>query len=422
MNVVRRPIRQHDPARRAAARDRAKRAAIGRSPLLISSLLALLTAVGPISTDMYLPAFPAMKAALNAQPGETQMTLAAWFLGLSIGQITHGPIADHYGRRPPLLIGTALYTIGSIGCAVAGSMTVLSWWRLWAAFGGAASLVIPRAVIADVVRDGAEAARMIGRTVMVLGIVPVLAPTAGGLIAEYWDWRGIFWIAAGYGLLCTIMVAAFLPDTLPLNRHSKLRLGQLVVEYLVVWREPTFRSHALEGGFATFSLFAFLAGAPPVFLQRYGLTPAAFGAIFVLNALGYIIGTQANARLITRFGTDRVLTGGAFALAAAALAMLALAESGEDGPASMALGTMACMTALGCVLPGAALGSVLRQGHATGAGAGAASALYGTVVFFIGAISTVLVGWIGSEKPLVMTVLMLVGAAAAIGSDRQRPR
>ena len=103
-----------------------------RSSIRITALLALLTAVGPISTDMYLPAFPAMKAALNAQPGQAQITLAAWFLGLSIGQITHGPLADSYGRRLPLLIGTILYAAASIGCALSDSMTTLSWWRLWA--------------------------------------------------------------------------------------------------------------------------------------------------------------------------------------------------------------------------------------------------------------------------------------------------
>ena len=389
-----------------------------RSPILITLLLAMLTAVGPISTDMYLPAFPAMRISLHAQPGETQMTLAAWFLGLSIGQITHGPLADHYGRRPPLLFGTVLYTVASIGCALSATMNDLSWWRLWAAFGGAASLVIPRAVIADVVKDGAEAARMLSRMVIVVGVVPMIAPTLGGLITEYWNWRGIFWIAAGYGATCSVLIYMFLPDTLRAHRHSRLRFGDAAVRYILVWSEKSFRAHVLEGGFGTFALFAFLGGAPPVFLQTYQLSPAEFGEVFILNAIGYVIGVQINGRLTGRFGPDRMLTGGSLGLIVTTMAMLFMAVFHLGGAVGLAIGMMACMAALGFVLPGAALGSVLRHGRT----AGAASALYGTVVFFIGAISTILVGWIGSESAVAMTSLMLAGALAAFVCDRFRPR
>lgn len=391
---------------------------VTRSTARITTLLALLTAVGPISTDMYLPAFPVMKAALGAAPGQAQLTLASWFVGLAIGQIMHGPLSDRYGRRLPLLVGTTLYTIASIGCALSGSMTTLSWWRLWAAFGGAASLVIPRVIIADVVRGGAEAARMLGRMVMVMSVVPMLAPTLGGVIAEHWNWRAIFWIAALYGALCSVLIHVFLPETLQSHRHGRLRPGEILVRYILVWRGRAFRAHALEGGFATFSLFAFLAGAPMVFLTGYKLTPSWFGTVFIVNALGYVIGTQANARLIGRFGTDRVLTGGSLGLLAVTAAMLGLALGGLQTAPGLAGGMLVCMMALGLVLPGAALGSVL--GHRQNAGA--ASALYGTTVFLIGALSTTLLGWVGSDGPVPMSILMFVGAAAALVCDRTRPR
>jgi MFS transporter, DHA1 family, multidrug resistance protein len=388
-----------------------------RSPLLITVLLALLTAVGPISTDMYLPAFPAMKAALNAQPGQAQMTLAAWFLGLSVGQLTHGPLADHYGRRLPLLIGTGLYTVASAGCALSTTMAELSWWRLWAAFGGAASLVIPRAVIADVVTDGVEATRMLSRMVMVMGVVPVVVPTLGGLVAEYGNWRDIFWIAAVYGAACSLLIHLLLPETFRLRR-TRLRVAETLTRYVLVWRSRSFRTHALEGAFGTFSLFAFLGGAPPVFLQHWGLSPAKFGEVFILNAVGYILGTQANTRVAARFGPDRALTDGCISLFGTVSIMLVLAITDRSGPIPMAIAMMACMGALGFVLPGAAIGSVLRNNRH----AGAASALYGTTVFFVGAISTALVGWIGSENPVPMALLMVVGAAAAFVCDRMRPR
>ena len=381
-------------------------------------LLALLTAVGPISTDMYLPAFPAMRLDLAAGPGATQLTLAAWFLGLSLGQITLGPVSDHHGRRVPLLFGTALYTLASIGCATASSMGALSIWRLAAALGAAASLVIPRAVIRDLVINGLEAARLLGRLTLVVGVVPILAPTLGGLISQTLGWRAIFWIAALYGITCTVLIWRFLPDTLDPGRHVTLDFVPTLLRYRKVWRDPVFRTHALEGGFGTFSLFAFLGGAPPVFLGGFHLSPTRFGAVFILNAVGYIIGTQLNARVLPLFGTTRVLSFSAIGLIAATGAMLLLSVTPADGPLGIALCMMACMTSLGFMLPGAAIGSLLPHPNE----AGSASALYGTVVFFIGAVSTVLVGAIGTASPTPMAVLMLAGALAAAWCDRLRPK
>ena len=389
-----------------------------RDSSLIIVLLALLTAVGPISTDMYLPAFPAMRLELQAPPGATQITLAAWFLGLSVGQITHGPLSDHFGRRVPLLLGTALYSLASVGCALATSMGMLSFWRVIAAFGGAASLTIPRAVIRDLVIDGAGAARLLGRLTLVVGVVPILAPTAGGLIAQGLGWRAIFWIAALYGILCTVLIWRLLPDTLAPSNHVTLRLVPTLLRYRKVWRDRVFRSHALEGGFATFSLFAFLGGAPPVFLAGFGLSPPWFGAVFILNAVGYIIGTQLNAKVMPHFGTTRVLSASSIGLIVTSGAMLAVSLSPLRGPLAIACCMMGCMVALGFLLPGAVIGALLpHPGEA-----GSASALYGTVVFFIGAISTVLVGVVGGTSPVAMASLMLIGALAAARCDQLRAR
>jgi DHA1 family bicyclomycin/chloramphenicol resistance-like MFS transporter len=391
---------------------------LSRTSGFIIVLLALLTAVGPISTDMYLPAFPAMKLELASRPGGAQLTLAAWFLGLSLGQIGFGPLSDHYGRRVPLLVGTAIYTAASIGCATASSMGMLSLWRLVAALGAAASLVVPRAVIRDLVINGIEAARLLSRLTLVVGVVPILAPTLGGLISQNAGWRAIFWTSAAYGISCTALIWRFLPDTLSPSRHVTLQLVPTLLRYRKVWQDRVFRTHALEGGFATFSLFAFLGGAPPVFLGGFHLSPTWFGAVFILNAIGYIIGTQLNARALPRFGTTRVLSFSAIGLIAATSAMLALSLTPARGPLGIALCMTGCMTALGFMLPGAAIGSLLP--HASEAGS--ASALYGTTVFFIGAVSTVLIGEIGNSSPAPMALLMLAGALAAGWCDRLRPK
>ena len=383
----------------------------------VTALLALLTAIGPLSTDMYLPAFPAMKLDLGAAPGQAQLTLAAWFLGLSIGQVTHGPLSDHFGRRWPLLLGTALYTVASIGCAVAFSMTALSFWRVLAAFGGAASLTVPRAVIRDIVVDGIEGARIVGKIVLVMGVVPILAPTAGALVSQHFGWRAIFWIAASYGVICMLLIWRLLPETLSPDQHVTLRLIPILLRYRRVWRDRIFRTHSLEGGCGTFTLFAFLGGAPTVFLGGLHLPPTWFGAVFILNSVGYITGTQINARLMPRFGLNRTLSFSAVLLVAGTLAMLAVSLMPHPSALGLALCMTVCMLALGFMLPGAAIGSLLPHARQ----AGSASALYGTVVFAIGAVSTILVGLFGSDRPLPMAALMLAGALAAACCDRLRP-
>ncbi len=387
-----------------------------RKPGQIAAFLAILTSVGPISTDMYLPAFPAMREALGGGLGSSQLTLAAWFLGLAFGQVTFGPLADHLGRRRPLLLGTIVYGVASAGCAVATDMTELCLFRVVAAFGGSASLVIPRAIIRDLVRDNVGAARLLSRLVLVMGIVPVLAPTLGSLISAYSGWRAIFWVASAYGLGCAAAIWWKLPDTLPRGFRMRQRLAAVLVGYVAIAGERRFLTHALEGSFATFSLFAFLGGAPTVFEVGDGMTPLRFGLIFVLNASGYVLGAQGNARLMPRFGADRLLTVSTLLLFLATVALLVAVIAGHD-VWGVVIPTVAVMTALGLVLPGAAVGSILPHAGR----AGSASALYGTMVFFIGAGGTVLVGLANDRSPLAMSILMVLGSGLAVVADRFRP-
>src|SRR5579859_2800345 len=156
-------------------------------PVWLPALLGLLSAVGPISTDMYLPAFPAIEAALGGRPGTAQVTLATWFLGLAVGQITQGSLSDRFGRRGPLIVGTGLFTVASIGCALAPDLATLSAMRLLAAIGGSASMVVPRAIVRDL-SDGHAAARMMSRLVLVMGVAPILAPTLGGFVLATLGW------------------------------------------------------------------------------------------------------------------------------------------------------------------------------------------------------------------------------------------
>jgi DHA1 family bicyclomycin/chloramphenicol resistance-like MFS transporter len=236
-------------------------------------LLGFLTAVGPATTDMYLPAFPAIEASFSAHAGSAQLTLAAWFAGLAVGQLSQGTLSDRFGRKRPLIVATAIYTLACLGCALAPSIQWLAAFRALAAIGASAGMVIPRAMVRDLA-EGHAAAVLLSRLSLVMGAAPILAPTIGSAVLAFADWRGIFWILTAYGIACWLLVVLLLPDTLPEERRIRLRPGEQLGRYRSILTERGFLTHASMGGFATFAFFAYLGGSSPVFIQGFSLTPA----------------------------------------------------------------------------------------------------------------------------------------------------
>ena len=386
-------------------------------PSWLPALLGLLAAVGPISTDMYLPAFPAIEAALGGRPGTAQVTLATWFLGLAIGQITQGTLSDRFGRRAPLIAGTALYTLASIGCAVAPDLATLAAMRFLAAVGGSASMVIPRAIVRDL-SDGHAAARMMSQLMLVMGVAPILAPTLGGFVLATLGWQAIFWLVALYGAICGVVVWRILPETLAPVRRVRLSVVEQIARYRAIIVERSFLSHAAIGGFALFGLFAYLGGAPGVFIDRFHLTPALFGMLFGGCAAGFIGASQINPHAIRRFGAGRVIrvAVGVYVVATAGMSVVALAGIGPWW--TIAAPVLVSMMSMGFVLPNATVGALSRHaGHA-----GSASALMGTMQFCLGAVSGLLVGVLADGSARPMALLMLLGAACALVADAFRPK
>ena len=379
-------------------------------------LLGVLTAVGPVSTDMYLPAFPAMEAAFHAPAGTAQVTLAAWFAGLAVGQLTQGSLADRYGRRGPLIVGTLVYTLANAGCALAPDLLSISVLRFISAFGGSASMVIPRAIVRDLA-DGHAAARMMSRLMLVMGVAPILAPTVGGLVLGWYTWHAIFWITALYGGICCALVWWLLPETLP--RAHQIRLGALSLlrRYGAIGQDRVFLAYALMAGFGMFGMFAYIGGSPPVMIQRFGLSPAYFGMVFGGAAAMYILASQINPRLLPRFGSARVLRAGVACYLSAAALLLTCAMLDVGGAYGVVLPIMLAMGSMGFVMPNATVGAL--SAHA--AQAGSASALMGTLQFCLAALSGVLVGQLSDGTARPMAALVLVGAAGAFTADRLRP-
>ena len=386
-------------------------------PAWLPGLLGFLTAVGPISTDMYLPAFPAIEAALGGVPGTAQMTLAAWFAGLAVGQITQGTLADRYGRRGPLLVGTAVYTLATVGCAVAPDPVSLSVCRLVSAFGGSASMVIPRAIVRDLA-DGHAAARLMSRLMLVMGAAPILAPSLGSVVLAFAGWQAIFWVCAGYGAMCCVLVWWLLPDTLPVARRVKLGLDGQLQRYGSILGERSFITHALVGGFVTFSFFAYLSGSPGVFEEVYHLGPAGYGGLFGCCAAGLIVCSQLNPVLVGRFGAGRVLNASVRVMLAANGSLLVLAFVRPAHWIWVALPIFVSISTNGFNTPNAAVGALSRhQAHA-----GSASALMGTLQFALGAVSGLLVGLASDGTVRPMAGLMFIGALSANIFDACRPK
>jgi DHA1 family bicyclomycin/chloramphenicol resistance-like MFS transporter len=385
-------------------------------PTWLPLLLGFLTALGPLSIDMYLPAFPAIEAGFGVAKGSAEITLAAWFAGLAVGQLAQGTLADRLGRRRPLLAGLVIYALGSVGCAMASSIEVLSLFRCIAAFGGSASMVLPRAVVRDIA-EGHEAARIMSRLMLVMGAAPILAPSLGGLMLRLGDWRMIFWFSFAYSLVSLLLVWRLLPETLPPERRLHLKPAAQLLRYAQILRDRSFVSHTAMGCAALFMMFTYVGASPSVFVGMFGLDPTTFAILFGVNASCFIACSQFNPALLMRLGAGRLVRLAVRTLLAATLVLAALAFSGTLQLATAILPCMVIMGASAFVLPNSAVGALSRQGG----NAGSASALMGTLQFGVAGCSGVLLSWLADGTARPMAALMVTGALAAVLAERSRP-
>jgi DHA1 family bicyclomycin/chloramphenicol resistance-like MFS transporter len=393
----------------------------GRMPVWLILLLGSLSAVGPLSTDMYLPAFPTIDATLGGGPGSSQITLAAWFAGLAIGQFTQGPFSDRFGRRAPLLVGMSIYTLGSIGCAQSHAIWSFTACRFLAALGGSSGMVIPRAVVRDVA-TGPQGSRIMSQLMLVLGVVPILAPTLGGLVLSVATWRWIFWVATIYGLVSLALVAWALPDTLPRENRVRLPPVEVLGRYLTILNDRSFLSNTCVCGFATFVIFGYLSGAPIAFERILRFSPTQFGILFGVNAFFYILCTQINAHVVHRVGMERLLRFGIVLLGCAASLFLVLVLTGVAGAGRPAvfvcLPIMALMASMGFISPNATVFAL--GGHARNAGS--ASALLGTLQFGLGSISGIAMGLMPVTTLVPMACIITCGVIGMLFANAARPK
>ncbi|MEH6388083.1 multidrug effflux MFS transporter [Pseudomonas profundi] len=376
-------------------------------PLKILLILGGLSAFGPLAIDLYLPAFPAMAEAFATDSEHIQLSLSAYFLGLALGQLFYGPIADRFGRRKPLLFGIGLFCAASLACALAPTLEWLIVARFAQALGGCAGIVVNRAVVRDLC-EPIEAAKAFSQLMLVMGVAPILAPLAGGWLLALGNWTWIFLFLTLFSAVFSFAVFFGLKETLP-PTVTPPALSSALGRYRRLLGEPLFMFHALTGGIAMAGMFAYIAGSPFLIIELYGISAAHFGWFFAINASGFILFAQINSWFLRRHPPMKLLrfTTLFFAVCNVLLLTVAIYQPMSLWPFLLPLFGSVAVIAL--VLPNSSAEAMAGQGHQ----AGVASALMGTMQFVIAGITSALVGILHDGTAVPMTAVM---ATCGIGS------
>ncbi|MDQ5851077.1 MAG: Bcr/CflA family multidrug efflux MFS transporter [Chloroflexota bacterium] len=376
----------------------------------LTIILGALGAIAPLSIDMYLPALPALGRTFGTGASQIQLTLSAFVLGLALGQIVAGPLSDTLGRRRPLLVGLAGYVVTSLLCLLAPSAGALVALRFVQGAAGAAGIVIASAVVRDLYA-GVAAARFFSLLMLVSGLAPILAPIIGAQVLRFTSWQGVFIVLAVLGTLLLLAVATGLRETLPRERRQRGGIRATVTTFRRLLADRAFLGYTLASGLAFAAMFAYISGSPFVLQEIYRVSPQQFSLLFGMNAVGLVVASQVNARLVGRVAPRRLLAGGLLAQAGGALVLLAVVTSGTIGLAGVVPALFVVVASLGFVRPNATMLALAGHPHI----AGSAAALIGVLQFAIGAVAAPIAGLGGlTALPMAAVIAALSGGALAV--------
>lgn len=394
----------------------------GSERVRVIVLLGTLVALVPLTIDLYLPALPAIADGLRASSAAVQLTLATTLVGLGVGQLVIGPVSDAVGRRIPLITGAAVHIVTSVLCLFAPNIAVLAVLRGFQGMGAAAGMVVALAVVRDLFSERA-AATTLSRLMLVMGVVPILAPTLGGAILVASSWRAVFGILAALGALLLVVAHFQLKETLPPVRRRAGEFVPVLRTYASLLADRPFMALVLVGALGMSTLFSYISGAPFVLQQQYGLSQQLFAVMFGVGAVAVIGASQLNVVLLRRFTSSRIVLVALAGATAFGVALTTLAVTGMGGLPGFMVALWCVLGSVGFVLPNAPALALSRHGEA----AGTAAALLGAAQFGLGALISPLVGALGNDA-LAMAVVMTGGSAialvtlAAVVSRGQRPR
>ncbi|HEY9424774.1 MAG TPA: multidrug effflux MFS transporter [Microterricola sp.] len=380
-----------------------------RQRLVYVLILGALTALGPFTIDLYLPAFPVLESELGVSPAAVQLTLTGTMIGFGLGQLIVGPWSDKVGRRMPLILATLVHVLACVGAAMASDIFVLGGFRLLQGFGAAAGGVVAMAMVRDLF-GGKPLVKMLSRLALVNGLAPVLAPVIGSQLLLVMDWRGIFWVLAAYGAVVIVAVSLWIVETRP--KSARLASGEKTVlqRFKTVLSDRTFVGIAIVGGMTFTGLFSYLSSSTFLFQGTYGFTAQQYGLLFAANSIGVIIGVQTSSYLMrTVIGPQWILTitTGMMLILGISIMVLDLTGAGLWGTVvPLWFFITMCGFSFPCVQV------IALNGH--GQEAGTAASLLGAVNFGLAGIISPVVGMLGVSTAAPMGAVMSVTALVSI--------
>jgi MFS transporter, DHA1 family, multidrug resistance protein len=359
----------------------------------LTGLLALLTAIGPLSIDLYVPALPDIGRALDASEAAAQLTVSIFIIGFAVGQLVHGPASDRAGRRPVLLAALAVFCLATLICAIAPTIDALVAARFVQGFGASGAIVLARAVIRDLY-DGTRAARELSLMAMIMGLAPIVAPLVGGAMQTEFGWRADFVVILAAGATAMTLAWLLLPETRRRDAPPPHSLGEVLASFATIARDARFVFNIALVALSFSGLFAWISGSPFVLQNLYGLSPFSYGIAFAITGCGFILGTSLAARIVVRIGIDRTIGIGATLIAVAGVALVIAASALSPVGLTLAFPVALYLAGMGLVMPqafaaslqpfpthaGAAssLGGVIQQSAAAATGAAVGHALGAT--------------------------------------------
>jgi DHA1 family bicyclomycin/chloramphenicol resistance-like MFS transporter len=341
---------------------------VGRRYLKLVLVLGLMSAIGPLTIDTYLPALPQLTAEMHATTSQAQLTITGLLLGLGLGQLIIGPLSDSIGRRRPLLIGLLSHGATSVLCALAPSIGLLAVARTLQGLAGAAVAVVAMAIVRDLF-TGVRAAQLLSRLILVLGVAPILAPSLGSALLRFTSWRGIFVVLAVAAVSLFVLALVALPETLPPSQRPTVSLRGSLRGYARLFSDRLFVVMVLVAGLLFATLFAYISGAPFVLQGLFGLSPQQFGLAFGANAVGLILMTQLNPMFVIRYGAVRVMAVAVLISVVGAGALLTTAVTGWGGFLGFMIPLFFIISSVALSFPNAPAIALSRHGEAAGTAA-----------------------------------------------------
>ena len=397
----------------------AERPRAPHAPLGLVVLLGALTAFPAMSIDMYLPSLPTLAKDLHATAGQAQLTVAAFFTGLALGQLVYGPWSDRAGRRPPLVFGIGLYVAASIGCVLAPNVDALIALRFLQALGACSGSVIARAAVRDRY-EGHEVVHVLSLLLLVMGLAPILAPFLGGALLLVGSWRLIFAVLTTFGVLIGAAVLWRLQESRSAATEAQARSESPLAAYGALLRSRAVVGYVLAGSLSGAALFTYIADAPDLLITQYGVAPQHFGWVFAINAVGLIGGAQLNARLARTVPSVDILRRALLVGTGFAIWLAVIAWTGWGGLIGLLIPTFGVISTMGFTQPNATAGALSVDALR----AGSTSALLGAGGFGCGAAAAGLASFVhdGSAKPMAAMILIAfaLGQAALWGLVRRR--